>query len=159
MFTEQTYEEALQSLGTGRTETMNLLQNHSSDFKLLVSHVESNIENLEKCNVYFKDFVSKVMANESKSGHLELAILFLCLGKYQDSYNLARRMEVTDTTHQEWPLSLEQFLLATQLRPSQGEDLDIQEEVDWILPKPHQIPCSPYQFLFIGQFIKHITIT
>ena len=97
------------------------------------------------------------MADESnKSENFELAILFLCLGRYQDSYNLSRRMEVTDIT-QEWPLSLQQFLSGRQLRSSQGEDLDIHEEVEWILPKPHQVPCSPYQYLFIGQFIQDKT--
>lgn len=123
------------------------------EFRELVTAVEDNIENIDTCHELFEDFIATFETNHEKSSEsFELAMLLLCLGRYQDSFNIIRNMEVCQayTDPQLEFECLEDFFSARQLT-EEGAEADVDEDVEWLLPRPHRLPCSPYQYLFLGQ--------
>ena len=121
------------------------------EFRELVTEVEDNIENIDTCNELFEDYITAFETNHEKSSDsFELAMLLLCLGRYQDSFNIIRNMEVCQADTAPQVESLEDFFSARQLTGERGE-ADVDEDVEWLLPRPHRLPCSPYQYLFLGQ--------
>jgi len=147
--------------------------NDNSEFKQLLADVENNMDSIEKCSELFEHFLSNVPTHPSIiSERLELAILLLCVGRYQESYNIIRKIERTSASvpaHTETPSgsgsgkeqgSYEEFLLGKSAPPSSpqseeaSEDEDVLEDVDWLLPQPNKPARSPYQWLYIGQIIR-----
>ena len=121
------------------------------EFRELVTEVENNMENIDTCNELFEDFITAFETNHEKSSDsFELAMLLLCLGRYPDSFNIIRNMEVCQEDTAPQFESLEDFFSARQLTEERGE-ADVDEDVEWLLPRPHRLPCSPYQYLFLGQ--------
>ena len=134
--------------------------NSVPEFSQLISDVEANIEDVEKCNALFEDFLTVVRTSSRDVDGLELAVLYLCLGRYEDSYNILRSEEQVKHTvpdvltawcpHHETRTA---FLSARQWGGERRQG-DIQEDVEWLLPRPHQLPTSPYQYLYIGQTVN-----
>ena len=132
--------------------------NSNVDFTKLLAEVEDNIESLEKCNELFENFLSHLETRPSlTSERIELAVLLLCAGRYQESYNIIRKTECNSEASDQLPDSdlekIQQFLLGKSPPCSveASEDEDLLEDVEWLLPQPQQPATSPYQWLYIGQ--------
>ena len=127
--------------------------NSVPEFSQLITDVEANIENIEKCNALFEDFLTVVRTSSRDVDGLELAVLYLCLGRYEDSYNILRSEEQVKHTG---PDVLTAWCPHHETRTAflSARQVDIQEDVEWLLPRPHQLPTSPYQYLYIGQTVN-----
>ena len=68
------------------------------EFRELVSQVEANIDNTETCSKIFEEYLSAGQNDHAESSDsFEIAILLLCLGRYQDSFNILRNMDLCQT--------------------------------------------------------------
>ena len=134
--------------------------NSNVEFTKLLAEVEDNIDSLEKCNELFENFLSHLETRPSiTSERIELAVLLLCAGRYQESYNIIRKTEcnseaeATDQPPDSDLEKIQQFWLrkSPPCSVEASEDEDLLEDVDWLLPQPQQPATSPYQWLYIGQ--------
>ena len=140
---------------------MSIKESSSALFQQLRVDVENNIESIEKCSELFETFLCQVGANPSNSlEHLELAVLWLCVGRYQESYNIIRRMERSVAAAPDHPSttgkkedSRQEFFSGKSAPPpsANSDDEDILEDVEWLLPQPNVPATSPYQWLYIGK--------
>ena len=141
---------------------MSFKENCSVAFHQLLADVETNIDSLEKCSELFENFLSQVATSPSiTEERIELAILLLCVGRYQESYNIIRRIERSVAAAPDPPAvsgqdSSQEFWWGKSAPSSShsgaaSEDEDVLEEVEWLLPQPNQPATSPYQWLYIGQ--------
>ena len=99
--------------------------NSNVEFTKLLAEVEDNIESLEKCNELFENFLSHLETRPSITSEcIELAVLLLCAGRYQESYNIIRKTECNSEASDQPPDSdlekIQQFWLRKS-PPCSGE--------------------------------------
>ena len=144
---------------------MSFKENSSAAFQQLLADVQTNIDSLEKCIELFENYLSQLAKIPSiTEERLELAILLLCVGRYQESYNIIRKIERSVAAAPGPPSvfglgSSQEFLLGKSAPSSShswvaSEDEDVLEDMEWLLPQPNQPATSPYQWLYIGQIIR-----
>ena len=121
---------------------MSFQENSSVAFKQLLADVEHNMDSLEKSGELFENYLAEVTTHPSLiSERLELAMVLLCAGRYQESYNIIRKIDL-DTSQEFW---MGKSAPSSSNSDETSKDEDVLEDVEWLLPQLNQPATSPYQ--------------